>query len=987
MIAPAAHHEQLVKLSKCIKVLGSAWQEALQELHNAQRNMLELNSITINSAIRSCALAGEWQQALWMLSQMTNGNLEPDVISFTVAMTSCKREQRWPEAILVLADAQDSAVSMDKSLCTTAVSICSKANSWEKALVTFHTASHHGIRADNSMHNSLVVTGGKDGDSPWTNSVEQLAIMRELDVPRSAMSFGSMISCCGNCGEWTGSIAFLHEMHLALGLTLPACTSAVIACVKGREGGSALRLLDQMVVSQLLPTLVTYGGALAAARDDWATALSLFQHLRLRHEIVPDAACYVAAISACVRGQQWAISLDFLSEALEKSLEMGNAVFGSILGALENHAKDQDSEELLRLMRTRQLEVNGISFGTAISVAHRSGRWYRALGLYQDLWHFSMESDALTLSDIISASGAGLFWSSAMGFLEKAQQRQLQLDARQSNACIAVGRGHWQLSLELLHAWHAAEDTDAVSYNSALAALEQGQQWRLAISEISEFQARSLEMDSFTCSSALGSCDAWFQALQWLQRAQWQHLETSSVVCNAATSACSKGDQWQHAVLLSLDSLEAGAVGGDQVPGFNALLQATVRSNQWQKALELWKLPQHGPRSVNSFSWLLTECEQRSLAGEEFSLLEELRSTWLWAGEGLVLLPAEPQLGQWQAELKKASWEAVSYRSRPLLRPIPASLAGAASGAGTTRAPYWKELRLLRHVLQSAEAGDAMAVCNSIETFGNAVLGISRSWLKVAGGPKAAVLRSAVQAAPPLSSVLEIGTYCGYSSLRLAMAVPGVRVVTIDVDPAHVLIARNVIAFAGFEPPAISVWTGHSSSLLPRLCQQARERAFGMVFMDQRGSLYHEDLQCLENGKVLHPGAVIVADNVLKPGAPLLLWRLAVNHRYCVQQLSMPEFAMPVEDWMAVAVVKDTTPQDEAEPESPALLWELHNFSDEIRSKALLPGRGIDFLEWKHFAARMKEGLKKLGITSVPVTIRAVEVADRFPMKSSRGQR
>lgn len=508
-----------------------------------------------------------------------------------------------------------------------------------------------------------------------------------------------------------------------------------------------------------------------------------------------------------------------------------------------------------------------------------------------------------------------------------------------------------------------------MSYNSALAALEQGQQWRVAIAEISEFQARSLEMDSFTCSSAIGTCsDGWPQALQWLQFSQWQHLETSSVVCNAATSACSKGDQWQRAILLSLDSLDqAESVGGDQVPGFNALLQATLRSSQWQKALELWKLPQHGPRSVNSFSWLLTECEQRSLAGEEFSILEELRSTWLWAGEGLVLLPAEPQVpGHWQAELKKVRWEAVSP-SRPL-RPIPASLAGAASGAGTTRAPYWKELRLLRHVLQSAEAGNAMAVCNSIETFGSAVLGSSRSWLKVAGGPKAAVLKSAVQAAPPLSSVLEIGTYCGYSSLRLAMAVPGVQVVTIDVDPAHVLIARNVIAFAGFEPPAISVWTGHSSSLLPRLCQQARERAFGMVFMDQRGSLYHEDLKCLESSKVLHPGAVIVADNVLKPGAPLLLWRLAVHHRYCVQQLSMPEFAMPVEDWMAVAVVKDTTPQDEAEPESPALLWELHNLSDEIRSKALLPGRGIDFLEWKHFAARMKEGLKKLAITSVPVT-------------------
>lgn len=30
----------------------------------------------------------------------------------------------------------------------------------------------------------------------------------------------------------------------------------------------------------------------------------------------------------------------------------------------------------------------------------------------------------------------------------------------------------------------------------------------------------------------------------------------------------------------------------------------------------------------------------------------------------------------------------------------------------------------------------------------------------------------------------------------------------------------------------------------------------------QCSRLYHEDLQCLENGKVLHPGAVIVADNV-----------------------------------------------------------------------------------------------------------------------------
>jgi len=191
-------------------------------------------------------------------------------------MTSCKQEQRWPEAILLLGDATDSSTPIDQSLCTTTVSICSKA-AWERALVVFHTASRHRIQAHHSMHNSLVASSG----GAWERCVTELTTMQQLDIERSPISFGSMISCCGNCAHWTGSLAFLQKMHEDLGLSLPACTSAVIACVGAKEGGRALRLLDRMVVSQILPTLVTYGGALVAAREDWSTALALFAHLPL----------------------------------------------------------------------------------------------------------------------------------------------------------------------------------------------------------------------------------------------------------------------------------------------------------------------------------------------------------------------------------------------------------------------------------------------------------------------------------------------------------------------------------------------------------------------------------------------------------------------------------------------------------------------------------------------------------------------------------
>merc|ERR1719433_2214747 len=110
----------------------------------------------------------------------------------------------------------------------------------------------------------------------------------------------------------------------------------------------------------------------------------------------------------------------------------------------------------------------------------------------------------------------------------------------------------------------------------------------------------------------------------------------------------------------------------------------------------------------------------------------------------------------------------------------------------------------------------------------------------------------------------------------MALAFPGARIVTLEVDPAHMVIARNMIAFAGLAH-MIDVWTGHSKDLLPRLPGRyggPENFKLSAVFMDQRGSRYDEDLAVIEQMGLLLPGAVIIADNVLKPGSPIFLWRL-----------------------------------------------------------------------------------------------------------------
>lgn len=304
----------------------------------------------------------------------------------------------------------------------------------------------------------------------------------------------------------------------------------------------------------------------------------------------------------------------------------------------------------------------------------------------------------------------------------------------------------------------------------------------------------------------------------------------------------------------------------------------------------------------------------------------------------------------------------------PALKARPAVKA-ASIKSGT---PYSKELRLLAHVLETATPGDAASVCAAVEHFGKSVLNPSGQWLKVAGDSKAVVLTSAMKGKPKQGCILEIGCYCGFSAIRMAMALPGVRVVTLEVDPAHVVIARNMVAFAGLSH-VIDVWTGHSKDLLTRLPDRYggvdKFRVSGL-FMDQRGSRYDEDLGTLERLGVLVPGTVVVADNVLKPGSPLFLWRLAHGGTYDTQLVRLTEFAMPAEDWMSVSVRRADAPAavpggagvaDPAGAEPPQDLAQLQWEADRMRAQATrMPG--VTFQEWAAFAEHMKESMGRHGI-------------------------
>ncbi|NXY90866.1 TOMT methyltransferase, partial [Alcedo cyanopectus] len=129
--------------------------------------------------------------------------------------------------------------------------------------------------------------------------------------------------------------------------------------------------------------------------------------------------------------------------------------------------------------------------------------------------------------------------------------------------------------------------------------------------------------------------------------------------------------------------------------------------------------------------------------------------------------------------------------------------------------------------------------------------------------------------------VLELGTYCGYGTVLLAQGLlPGARLYTVEGNPQHAAVAEKVIRLAGFDEQMVELIVGSSEEVIPRLREKHGLSKADFVFMDHWKRCYLRDLRLLESHQLLAQGAVILADNVLFPGAPHFLQYAKTCGRY-----------------------------------------------------------------------------------------------------------
>jgi catechol O-methyltransferase len=175
-----------------------------------------------------------------------------------------------------------------------------------------------------------------------------------------------------------------------------------------------------------------------------------------------------------------------------------------------------------------------------------------------------------------------------------------------------------------------------------------------------------------------------------------------------------------------------------------------------------------------------------------------------------------------------------------------------------------REAAAADYVTANARQGDIDDVIATIDKFA-----YEKSPLINIGDKKGELLDAAVRRADP-KLALELGTYCGYGSLRIARAAPSAKVYSVEMAEANAEIARRIWAHAGVDDRVTCVvgTIGDGGRTLDVLAEHGfAAGTLDFVFLDHDKNAYVPDLASIIDRGWLHRGAIAFADNIRIPGA------------------------------------------------------------------------------------------------------------------------
>ncbi|KAE8447881.1 hypothetical protein EG329_010110 [Mollisiaceae sp. DMI_Dod_QoI] len=152
-----------------------------------------------------------------------------------------------------------------------------------------------------------------------------------------------------------------------------------------------------------------------------------------------------------------------------------------------------------------------------------------------------------------------------------------------------------------------------------------------------------------------------------------------------------------------------------------------------------------------------------------------------------------------------------------------------------------------------------------------------RDFLISIGPHKAGILSELIEKEKP-RTIVELGGYLGYSAILFAHVMKSkvqrtreepsnLKVWSLEMNSQFAKIATELIDLAGLGDIA-TVVTGSAEVSLRKLVQGGDLKDVDMIFLDHVEELYVQDFKICQELGLLRKSTTVVADNVVRPGAP-----------------------------------------------------------------------------------------------------------------------
>ncbi|KAH8555539.1 S-adenosyl-L-methionine-dependent methyltransferase [Umbelopsis sp. PMI_123] len=168
-------------------------------------------------------------------------------------------------------------------------------------------------------------------------------------------------------------------------------------------------------------------------------------------------------------------------------------------------------------------------------------------------------------------------------------------------------------------------------------------------------------------------------------------------------------------------------------------------------------------------------------------------------------------------------------------------------------------------VEHTATKGDAQSVIDTIDTFAREYRRIM-----IIGEDKGGKIDKVLKEHKP-KVMYELGCFVGYSAVRFGSLIRqwGGKYYSFEVDAQSVEVSRKIVEHAGLSDTVEIIHGGFSDAIGPFLKDHPDHAGkVDAIFIDHWKDLYLPDIKLIESLNILHAGSVVLADNVLRPGAP-----------------------------------------------------------------------------------------------------------------------